>query len=343
MKKIIILLVILTVITACGGPVCGNSEVEKGETSANCCLDVGCIGGQTCVDNVCVDPKCGECEHLVKHECVAYACCNDSECSTEEKCANHECQKVICGSCEYLDDRECKALPCCDDADCDDGKPETIDLCKYPSTKSAECTHEQANDCEADADCDDNDVSTSDSCSSATPRKCRNIPITKCIDNDDYCPDDCTYSDDNDCEETVTDCDDIDCFYDALDDDCHLAELTWTTEDYNSTHEVDITTYMEIIKKTTEDECKVYFKTKDLELAFTADYIDDLKDDFNYTTAEVQELEDDAQDDADYVVGYDWTCYFDNTNDLKAVLNDWEDGDYGFTEFENYDCDGDYF
>ncbi len=37
--------------------VCGNGELEEGETSENCCLDAGCSTGQTCQEKVCVELK----------------------------------------------------------------------------------------------------------------------------------------------------------------------------------------------------------------------------------------------------------------------------------------------
>lgn len=33
--------------------VCGNGVIEKGETSKNCCIDVGCPEGQNCENNIC--------------------------------------------------------------------------------------------------------------------------------------------------------------------------------------------------------------------------------------------------------------------------------------------------
>lgn len=34
--------------------VCGNGVSELGETSENCCIDVGCSGGSTCDNNICI-------------------------------------------------------------------------------------------------------------------------------------------------------------------------------------------------------------------------------------------------------------------------------------------------
>ena len=348
-SKFLLLIVFSAIlITACTKePVCGNSELEEGETPATCCLDAGCIGDQVCVNNTCKEPECGECQYVdsEKHVCVDYDCCDDSECSDDEECSDHECEKIICGSCEFIEDHKCKSLACCEDSDCNDYNEKTIDLCKFPGTKSAECTHEVADECSSDEDCDDNNNSTADSCSFGTPRVCRNIVITTCRDGDGFCPEDCNYKDDDDCEIEKIECDDddIDCFNDAL-DDCLIAELEWTVESNNDTVDMEITTFMSIEGENNDNECEVFFKTKKVELEFTSDYIDELQgNSYNYTEEEVEDLESEAQDDADDVEGYDWTCYFDDCDDLISLLHSWEIGDYDITDFESYDCEGDYF
>ncbi len=83
--------------------VCGNGELEEGETFETCCEDAGCLGDQTCEDTGCVDPTCGTCEYLNNHICFSYTCC--------------------------------------DDLDCDDFNNETIDSCINPSTISSECNN----------------------------------------------------------------------------------------------------------------------------------------------------------------------------------------------------------
>lgn len=37
--------------------VCGNGELEEGETSKNCCLDAGCSTGETCENEICIELK----------------------------------------------------------------------------------------------------------------------------------------------------------------------------------------------------------------------------------------------------------------------------------------------
>jgi len=267
------------------------------------------------------------------------------ECSILEECADHECKELSCDDCAYIDNHTCVDLACCDDLDCDDDNEDTIDLCKFPGTKSAECTN---NECETDEDCDDHDVSTTNNCSIET-YKCLYYLITDCIDDDGYCPEDyCDYTDDNDCEIEVIECDDddIDCFYDEL-ETCHLAEVTWTiTDDHsNSSVEIDVTTDMTIEGVDDDGNCEVSFETDEIDLDFTTAYIDELKaDPYNLTDQEVQNKENDAQDNADDVEDYDWTCYFEDTDDLIAIFEDWKDGYYDVEDdFADYDCSGDYF
>ena len=53
---------------------CGNNLIEEEETTENCCEDVGCLEGQTCVENRCIDlsnddaDNIGEifCEEIIK-------------------------------------------------------------------------------------------------------------------------------------------------------------------------------------------------------------------------------------------------------------------------------------
>lgn len=349
-KKAMLLVLIsavLVMFSACDkGPVCGNSVIEEGETSDTCCIDVGCVGEQTCVDNKCQEPVCGECQHIHEetHICIDYDCCDNSECSDDEECVDHECKGIVCGYCKYVEGHECKKLVCCDDDECDDGDDETIDLCKFPATKSAECTHESVDECEEDADCDDGDDSTKDSCSVGMPHECRNIPITECEGGDDFCPEDCNYRNDYDCEEEFIECedDDLDCFTDAM-DECLMAELTWTIVYDNDTAEIETETYMKI-EDEEDDKCEVFFRIEDVKLKFTNDYKDDLEDDpYNYTEEEIDDLEDDAEDEANNVEGDYGTCYFEDYDEVVDILNDWEDGDYSIDDFDDYDCDGDYF
>ena len=195
------------------GPVCGNGELEKGETIETCCLDAGCLGEQICRDNACIEPTCGICQYLENHRCLSYECCDDNSCASTEICQDNNCIELSCDDCQYASNHICNDYVCCNDIDCDDNNTDTDDACLNPSTPSASCSN-IFNECETDADCNDNDVSTKDACSGA-PKQCSNTKITECISGDIYCPIGCTSQQDNDCvvpDECIedSDCDDSD-------------------------------------------------------------------------------------------------------------------------------------
>lgn len=54
-------------------------------------------------------------------------------------------------------------------------------------------------DCVIQADCDDNNPCTVDKCSDTPPRTCSNTLITKCVNDDGCCLEDCSAEKDNDC------------------------------------------------------------------------------------------------------------------------------------------------
>ena len=92
---------------------------------------------------------------------------------------------------------------------------------------------EEEYECYTDSDCDDNDDSTEDECT-GTPKTCSNLEITSCVNNDDYCPNNCVYDDDNDCEDpnscsVDSDCDDDDA---STYDRCSGSECTYTEIDH---------------------------------------------------------------------------------------------------------------
>lgn len=46
-----------------------------------------------------------------------------------------------CGYCEYFTHGYCEKYMCCANVDCDDGNPDTIDRCIFPSTMDSRCTY----------------------------------------------------------------------------------------------------------------------------------------------------------------------------------------------------------
>jgi hypothetical protein len=70
-------------------------------------------------------------------------------------------------------------------------------------------TTQPKNECESNEQCDDGNISTKDYCN-GSPKHCHHDNITKCLNNDSYCPTGCNYFKDNDCCQTDTDCNDDD-------------------------------------------------------------------------------------------------------------------------------------
>ncbi len=321
--------------------VCGNSILEEGEDGSTCCQDAGCVGEQICEGSSCKEPECGECQYPdpATHACKDHACCENSDCASTEECKDHACVALNCGYCKYAEDHKCIAMACCDDEDCDDDYSMTKDICKNPSTKSAQCINEDLNECAKDADCDDSDASTEDTCTSSMPRKCLHMEISDCIDEDFYCPEGCNYKNDEDCSEDEIECTTLACFKDAL-EDCVYADFTWAVDTEDSENKITTTNYLRI-KDEEDDECEVFIRTEEVKLRFTGDYKDELEDD-GYSDDEIDDMEEDAEDDAKDVEDYTLTCFFEDTDEFADILDDWDDGEYDIDDIESY-CEGDYF
>lgn len=176
-----------------------------------CNFDSDCDDGESCTLDLCMgSPKA----------------CNNSRilsCSDDDMCCPL--------GCVYDTDNDCNMTDICIlAADCDDDDACTIDQCKgepknctYTAITSCltadgccpiGCTFAEDNDCPPDlcinsTDCDDADPSTTDICD-GSPKKCRYVNITGCIDADGYCPEICTFDLDDDCDECDIDedCDD---------------------------------------------------------------------------------------------------------------------------------------
>ncbi len=125
---------------------------------------------------------------------------------------------------------------CSTNSDCDDGNACTIDYCdgdplichhklilwcknndgccpkRCTLQNDNDCIKESKNEskivlCVNDSECDDNNTATKDVCS-GTPKRCNHILIDWCLSGDGYCPENCTFEDDTDCDECLSD---IDC------------------------------------------------------------------------------------------------------------------------------------
>jgi len=150
------------------------------------------------------------CVHTSYDQCTSSPDCEDGDLCTVDVCSGipKECS------------RECRADECLVHSDCDDKDSGTKDYCEGIPKK---CVYEAVveciagddfcpegcdysidtdcviGECERDVDCDDSDDSTTDYCD-GTPTLCWHQKKTLCIDNDDFCPNRCTYKTDNDCE-----------------------------------------------------------------------------------------------------------------------------------------------
>ncbi|MFH1445109.1 MAG: hypothetical protein ABIF08_01365 [Nanoarchaeota archaeon] len=189
---------IIVLIISYSTPICGNGFIERGETPETCCKDTGCFGGGPCENNVCTEGICGECQYFSNNRCLNYKCCDDSACLGNQFCQDNKCLNIVCGNCQYIKDHQCLNYKCCDDSACDDGNDETLDVCNYGGTTKSHCANILEDKCNFHFDCDDGDDTTKDICV-GTPRHCRNIVISECVNDDGFCPGGCNYTVDNNC------------------------------------------------------------------------------------------------------------------------------------------------
>ena len=136
-----VILVVMFFLWFSSRAVCGDGVLDEGETSATCCLDAGCPGERTCVDNECIAPVCGECQYVKDDICVDHDCCSDEDCTGKQRCENNLCIAIECGDCGYADKGVCKKYACCANSECDDGDDSTVDICKNPTSLQAMCSH----------------------------------------------------------------------------------------------------------------------------------------------------------------------------------------------------------
>jgi hypothetical protein len=357
---IFLLFITILLLTSCESTVCGNGILEEGETATTCCLDAGCFGEQSCENNVCIDPICGECQYLQESQCLDYECCdnnqcnpedecnnnycteldceinqyiqnhqcvdfeclNDIECSSSESCINNECIGIQCGSCEYADEHTCKPYACCRDVDCDDNKKITTDTCVNPETQSASCEYDQKYECLEDTDCDDNDPSTQEKCTML--RKCKYDEIKWCSDGDDYCPETCPYERDRDCDRRIVDCNDFSCMADES-DDCWWAEYTNRVSlEFMGIQHTTSTHYE--IRPSGTGLCTFSPQTESIDQQFTGEMVQTMLDD-GMTMEEITEQEIEMNAMGDSMEGKQGWCNFEPEN-LEEVLRRWDSGQF---------------
>lgn len=193
-----------------------NFEVEtenKEQDSFECLLDIDCDDNQRCLDSDCVTRQvCEDYEliELVAEVCEkgftekslsdGTVCCElieyfecevDADCGPTNKyfCENYECKKENCDNWNGFILQENHV--CVGDLEIIQG----YECCL------GDVEHKDS-ECYDDIGCDDNDLSTIDTCFEQNAVKyCLNKKTTACSDNDNYCPEGCTFDIDNDCED----------------------------------------------------------------------------------------------------------------------------------------------
>ncbi len=111
-----------------------------------------------------------------------------AEQATEEEAGAEE--PKVCGDGKCVKGENYRI--CCKDCGCPPGF----------TCEAGGCAPAEKDKCRKDAECDDNDASTRDTCE-GNPKTCQNTPITECIYGDGYCPEGCTFEEDDDCEQTT--------------------------------------------------------------------------------------------------------------------------------------------
>jgi hypothetical protein len=284
-------------------PVCGNGELERGETIETCCLDAGCLGEQECINNICEEPICGACQYLEDHYCIDYECCQNNQCEQTQECKDHACVDLTCGECQYAENNKCNDYACCNNEQCNDDNAETVDICTSPGTKTAACSNIVGKSCTTDTECNDDDVSTTDTCESNI---CTNTPITACIDDDSYCPAGCTEENDTDC--FSGDCgDDLDCFIEQM-QTCTPATLNYTAT-LNVMGAIQNTTANHELQGMEGDRCIYYNKNIENTVIYSEERIQMLLDS-GATQEEIDQQLQQMNDALDAVEGKDGTCKY---------------------------------
>jgi hypothetical protein len=162
----------------------GNCSYTLIENCVLCVLSSQCNDSNTCTTDVCSE---GRCTYLQIPGCTP--CVSNLNCEDNNSCTNNMCFQ---GRCLYTSVDNCKS--CTLDSDCNDNNSCTNNLCLNNT-----CSYNLVSGCKSctsSSQCNDNDPSTTDTC---LDNKCKYTKITACINNDNYCPTGCNYTNDNNC------------------------------------------------------------------------------------------------------------------------------------------------
>ncbi|MFH1142312.1 MAG: hypothetical protein ABIH67_03270 [Candidatus Uhrbacteria bacterium] len=72
-----------------------NSSVEDetiNEEVATCQTDAECEDDQTCLNNLCQELPCDECQYALEHECLDYECCVNQDCGDQNRSTRDICK-----------------------------------------------------------------------------------------------------------------------------------------------------------------------------------------------------------------------------------------------------------
>lgn len=160
MKKTILVIFVLIVLTGCTAPkeiivpppdktptpvqqqktIIQQQQRPIQQPEPECSSNEDCKTTQTCIRRECKDIICKECQIIQNRRCVPLDCCSDVECADDEVCEQNECAKLDCDYCWLASNHKCYPLSCCSDLDCDDDNPATRDWCSFPGTSDAACS-----------------------------------------------------------------------------------------------------------------------------------------------------------------------------------------------------------
>src|SRR3989344_1437480 len=210
-------------------PVCGDGQIDSGETCATCAADVTCASGTQCCSNdgtcraLCTDATCGNTVIDAGEEC------DDGNVADDDGC-NAVCKLEYCGDSACNNGETCSSCPgdCtqnCGDAECGNGIVDLGEQCDYyrlnTTTCDADCTFPACPDGNVNhlvgEECDDGNMINSDYCRNDCKSTYCGDGILSSLEGFEEC-DDGNRTDGDGCnqhceeeERTETNCTDNDC------------------------------------------------------------------------------------------------------------------------------------
>ena len=139
---------------------------------------------------------------------------------------------------------------------------------------------------------------------------------------------------------TIKDCGtSIDCLISAA-NNCDKAKMEFTSNVDLFGIKQATTSYYEL-KGIQSNKCLFYFRTDDVNLQFSDSLIKKMKDD-GASQSDIDKQLQESQAMATKLEGRDGTCSADSQR-LSTVFNQWKEGSFSTSDFDNMDCSGKYF